>query len=301
MAETLFIDAEYKASIKTIIPIFAKNKIELEFVISNISKLSSVPQINEICLIDDRPEKPLPSEFENRALDFQKVSLIKNKTNKGFVISVNENFCHQHDFNFIVNSDVLMMDFDLERVLRKFDKVKRLATVTFTTNEASIFSILPHLKNQDTWFAEYKKIPTKKQFFDLPTAIGHSFFVRSSALKGRLPFNNLFSPGYGEETEMSLWLSDKGFSHKLFFGSGHFHAGSQSFGSIKANLQKQNIKKLLCIYPDYFDRVNEYISTSEFLAFSSSLHINEVVRQLDKRQFGQAATKLRQKRRAKRL
>ena len=125
--------------------------------------------------------------------------------------------------NFIVNSDVLMMDFDLEQVLRKFDKVKRLATVAFTTNEASIFC-LPHLKNQDTWFAEYKKIPTKKQFSIYQHAIGHSFFVRSdSALKGRLPFNNLFSPGYGEETEMSLWLSDKErFSHKLF-SSGHFH------------------------------------------------------------------------------
>ena len=261
---------------KVIIPFFSKSELETQCILSNLSELVKSKEIKEIVLVDDNPETQIPKkiiEFKKNS----KINIIKNKHNKGFIKTVNEHWNPKDKFYLIINSDIIIKKLNIKLLLQEFDKNKYLSTITIPTNSASIFSIYPHIEEPNKWFGKVNKLKWKQSNYDVVTCLGHFFLINNSSVQRKYFFDENFNLGYGEETELSLHISKTGGIHQFNMHNYCYHYGSLSFGQKKIELQKQNITKLLTLFPNYWVLVDKFIENSSFLAESSDLMINFII------------------------
>ncbi len=158
----------------------------------------------------------------------------------------------------ILNSDCEVAAGWLESLQSAAYSDSRVATVSTLTNHGTIVSVpernrpgqaLPAGHNVESAAAAIRS-GARRLLPRLPTAIGHCFHVRRSALELVGDFDPAFSPGYGEEVDFSQRCLARGLIHLLADDVFVYHRGGGSFGGRDA-LQRRHERMIEERYPYY--------------------------------------------------
>ncbi|MCS7200051.1 MAG: glycosyltransferase, partial [Caldimicrobium sp.] len=200
--------------VDVVIPVYRGKKETLECISSVLNAKTNIPF--EVIVINDfTPEKDLREELINLAKQ-NKITLIENKENLGFVKSANIGMKLHPDRDLVLlNSDTLVPDYWLDRLREAAYKEKNIATVTPLSNKATILSIPePNYDNDIPEGLDYREIDLICQSVnrgvtvDIPTAIGFCMYIKRECINEVGYFDEeRFDKGYGEENDFCMRAS----------------------------------------------------------------------------------------------
>ncbi len=204
------------------------------------SVLRHTPIGVRILLVDDHgPDRRFFDRLDGiRASVAHPIEVVRPDRNLGFVGACNLAFSLTAPNDVIlVNSDVVVGPEWYERMVDAGSSTNDIATVSVFTNNGTILS-LPH-RNSPTpeivggWSvdqaAERIAAISDRVRPVIPTAVGHCFLVKRSALDLVGGFDVAFGTGYGEEVDFSQRCIRLGLRHIVADDVFVFHKGSSSF------------------------------------------------------------------------
>lgn len=246
----------------------------------------------QVVLIDDAsPEEDLAAYLDELNHAYESINLIRNKSNLGFVASVNKGISLHKDRDVVLlNSDTIVANEWLDRLYNCAYKESRIGTVTPFSNNATICSF-PHVCREnklpvgwscgaiDRIFEE----TNHGQCVEIPTAVGFCMYIKRSCINdvGLLDVNG-FGLGYGEENDFCMRAAKRGWRHVLCADTFVFHKGSVSFGDEKQKRLSSAMKKLDEIYPDYHGLIHDHIDQNPARPFRTKALV-EMIRQSDRK------------------
>ncbi|MDG2308354.1 MAG: glycosyltransferase [Candidatus Binatia bacterium] len=235
-----------------------------------------------LVIVDDASPTPeLRADLDRIASEQDRVVLLRNDVNQGFVVSANRGLRHADGRDVVLlNSDTI--------VTRGF-----LSKLTACAYEDDVTGIVSPLTNNGTVcsvprFMEDNEIPaslTVDQFGilierasrrrrpDLVTAVGFCMFVRHDLIAriGFLDEEN-FPRGYGEENDYSERAREAGYRIRLCDDLFVAHSGSASFGGETSERQKAHNDVIGQMYPTYHQRVQEFIRENPLADLHRDIH-----------------------------
>lgn len=235
----------------------------------------------ELLIINDNPKDLLLKESieswrENSSLP---IKIVTHETNLGFVDAINSGFraAHINHDLLIVNSDTVFYPRWLENlslsVLRLQREGVRWGSLTPFTNNGTIATI-PHIGKEYEHFinqnsAEKTALLCDYLFRDLealpqiPVGVGFCMLLNRDALTEVGEFRELFSPGYGEETEWCLRANDLGYTHFLIPSIFIYHAGGKAFSERKQLLLQRAGRIVQKLYPHYEREITHFVADAK--------------------------------------
>lgn len=233
------------------------------------SVLATCRPEDRLVLVADQPPEPEMNAMLEQFRTLDRVVLLRNKTNLGFVGAVNRglDFCTDGDV-LLLNSDTRLFPGGLDELRGILHGEADIATVTAISNNATIFSY-PHptlaaeLLDDVSWeeIADVALRLNRGIKIEVPTGHGFCMLVRREVLDRLGRLNEVFGRGYGEENELCLRATDLGFRHLAAAGVFVEHRESVSFGDEKADLISVNLPRLEAIFPEYTATIMEFERT----------------------------------------
>lgn len=265
-----------KFTVGVVIPVF-NNIDNLPKLISSLANQTLPP--NEIIIIDDGSSNPSVKAYLTSIRDTHNlIKVIMREFNGGFPVSANEGLTQlETSIKIILNSDVEISRYFIERMQEPFLSDPTIGSVTAMTNHGSIAAIPEVNAATDNLFASlslekaneilgilhtnYSEI---KKWPRIPVGVGHALAFRSETLLDVGLFDvEAFSPGYGEEVDWSLRAANRGWIHVLHPGNFVFHAEGKSFGAKRNWLIAQHNEIINERYPSYQYQIDSYIRHDE--------------------------------------
>ncbi|MCM3729748.1 glycosyltransferase [Neobacillus cucumis] len=204
--------------------------------------------------------------------NLNKLVVIHNDTNLGFVQSVNRGLLLSTNHSIVLNSDTEIPPDCFRRLIYPILINDTVASVTPFSNSATICSFpvfnednpIPYnmsVEEIDYFFSKY----SINKGIEIPTAVGFCMVLNRNILNQIGIFDDdVFGKGYGEENDWCLRASNKGYKHILMPNIFVFHKHGASFNGIKDDAKKElmtaNLKKLLARYPNYNRIVQQFIA-----------------------------------------
>ena len=224
---------------------------------------------NGLILIDDKsPDErilPLLKEYKKK---YPHIELLINEKNLGFVGTVNRGMKHS-------KNDVVLLNSDTEVTKNWLDKMKKcaysgemIATVTPLSNNATLASVPkfyePNILPEGYTLEKMAELVERISFHDypeIPTGHGFCLYIKREVLDKVGYFDQeAFGKGYGEENDFCYRCFHYGYRHLLCDDVYIYHKESQSFQEDKKELIEEGLKVLNKRYPEYVERLNEFIA-----------------------------------------
>ena len=220
----------------------------------------------EDCSPDERVRPWLRDWAAERS---DRVTLIENTRNLGFIGSVNRAFGLATPDRTVVllNTDALVPEGWASRLVAPILADKQIASVTPMSNDATIFSIpaiglsrqLP--EGAADHIDETARTLSRALVAEAPTGVGFCMAISSAGLAAVPQFDTVFGKGYGEEVDWCQRTRALGFRH---VGIGNLfveHRGGASFGSeVKTAAIAASSRIIAGRYPDFDREVQEFIA-----------------------------------------
>ncbi|MFT5865343.1 MAG: GT2 family glycosyltransferase [Gammaproteobacteria bacterium] len=199
-----------------------------------------------------------------------RVTLIENPENCGFIGSVNSGFkvaLTRGDHVVLLNSDALVPANWVSRLLRPLASQINVASVTPMSNDAEIFGA-PIMcvpvqlidGEADTIDAIAASFNDDASLVDAPTGVGFCMAMHIDWLRKYPDFDPSFGRGYGEEVDWCQRVRADGGRHLGLAGLYVEHRGGQSFGNEeKLKLVARNNAVIASRYADYDADVQDFI------------------------------------------
>ena len=270
-----------RGEIVVVVPVYGSHD---RFVECIRSVLAHTPVEVPVLVIDDaspdeRSAQLLIKLDETGALSHT-VHCVRHTQTKGFVGTANEAFdrCDPADV-IVLNSDCVVTAGWLE-AMRSAGEDSLVATVSVFTNSGTILSLpdrnrpipsLPQTLALDT-VAKIIRRRSLRLHPLLPTAVGHCFLVKRSAIDLVGPFDEAFSPGYGEEVDFSQRCVAHGLHHVLADDTFVLHTGGASFSLLAGRDAVKNAhdRMISSRYP-YYDRWVSRVAESRSDTFAYAI------------------------------
>ena len=220
---------------------------------------------DRIVLVNDQSPDEGMSAMLHTFLQQPNVVLLHNKTNLGFIGSVNRgiSFCGSEDI-LLLNSDTRVFPGSIDCLCRIAQSGDDVGTITAISNNATIFSY-PHLGlrrdslDDMTWqeLAAAALELNGDMTVEVPSGHGFCLLIKKELLDriGRL--DESFGRGYGEENDFCARAADLGYRNLAAAGVFVQHRESISFLAEKASLLLRNLKRLEGLYPEYTPTIME--------------------------------------------
>lgn len=222
----------------------------------------------ELIVVDDcTPEAAISAYLDGLGMQ-NRIKLLRNTANAGFVQSVNRGMDVHRDRDVILlNSDTEVANDWIDRLRASAYSDSRVATVTPFSNNATICTYpfdgwregLPGslgLQRLDKVFAT----ALRGRSIDLPTAVGFCMYLRRAAIEELGLFDaQRYGRGYGEENDYSRRAAKAGWRNLLACDVFVFHEGSVSFSQERVERVKAATDALLQVHPEYAETVYEFI------------------------------------------
>lgn len=194
--------------------------------------------------------------------------LEQHRSNQGFVKTVNHGLrlCADRDV-VILNSDTVVFNNWLDRLLAHAAEYPRLASVTPLSNNATICSY-PETLGENRMPLE---VPPEEldllaarvnplQHVRAPTGVGFCMYMRREALNEIGGFDERnFGRGYGEENDWCQRTLRRGWTHAIACDVYVRHVGSVSFKSEAVERTQQAMKTMARLHPHYERDVLKHI------------------------------------------
>ena len=223
----------------------------------------------QLILINDKsPDERISPYLHEYALQHPEVMLLENEENLGFLKSVNRGLKIAEGHVAIVNTDVELPEYWLERLMQPIFDDNKIASTTPFTNSGTICSfpdfcsdnkLLGNLnvEQMDATFAKLKPIQ-----YEMPTGVGFCMGMNKNTIKdiGLLDEEN-FGKGYAEENDWCQRAIKAGYRNVHICNLFVFHNHGGSFPSEeKKKLLEEHRLKLLAKHPSYEIDVAAYCS-----------------------------------------
>lgn len=228
------------------------------------SLLDTLPPQTPLLIVDDASTDGRIAATLPKLAQAHNFFYTRKSVNGGFVKSVN--FAFQatagHDV-VIINSDIILPPRWLERMYAAAYSRSNIVTVTTLTNNGTILSVpyrnspIHYLPDGMTTEQVDQRIREASLLLRpiIPTAIGHCTYFKRAALDSVGVFDEIFSPGYGEEVDFSQRAVMAGFCHVVADDVFVFHKGSKSFSERgteeKLRIQQSHEQIINTRYPWY--------------------------------------------------
>jgi len=235
---------------------------------------------HRITIIDDCSPDPELSAYLMALPQNEKLQLLRNEQNLGFVATVNRGMELAPDADIVLlNSDTEVTGDWLDRLHRCACSAEDVGTVTPFSNNATICSYpkfcednaLPEGWDVAKLDALFRQSNTGMSI-EIPTAVGFCMYIRRSCLNavGLFDVKN-FGKGYGEENDFCMRASKLGWRHLLCADTFVFHSGGASFGNTQ-NSRKKNALDTLCkLHPSYIYKVTQHINSDPARPFRQAV------------------------------
>lgn len=224
----------------------------------------------DIVVVDDASPEPAIGALLDELAGTQRITLLRNEVNRGFVHSVNRGMALHADRDVVLlNSDTEVANDWLDRLCRGAGGQADVGTVTPFSNNATICSYpfegweggVPGtlgLAALDRLFATVNAGRT----VELPTAVGFCMYIRRACLAQVGLFDEeRFGRGYGEENEFCLRAARAGWRSILAGDVFVFHEGAVSFSAERAALTEHAGRTLVALHPDYLRKVRAFVAS----------------------------------------
>ncbi len=221
-----------------------------------------------IVINDASPEPEVTAWLREIATSDERIVLLENEENLGFVGTVNRGMAlsDAHDV-LLLNSDAEVANDWLDRIRAAAYRDQRVASVTPFSNNATICSYpqfcadndLPEgwdTARLDALFAR----ANPGQVIDVPTGVGFCMYIRRDALQavGLFDVEN-FGKGYGEENDFCIRAADAGWRNLHALDTFVRHAGGVSFGAGKTPRERAAMETLRRLHPRYEKDVMKFV------------------------------------------
>lgn len=218
-----------------------------------------------ILVIDDcSPEQRLSAWLDGLG-KARRISLIRNRTNLGFVGSVNRGIAMAGRNDVVLlNSDTEVPPGWLRRMQVAAHSAADIASVSPFSNNATICSYPSAVGGAMPTGYDLPAIDTAcraanaGRVVEVPTTVGFCMYIRRPALDAIGPFDaDAFGKGYGEEVDFCQRARAKGWRHLLACDVFVYHKGEVSFGagSSHAQLGRQVLRQR---YPHYEYEISRF-------------------------------------------
>lgn len=195
------------------------------------------------------------------------VTVLHNDENLGFVKTVNlgMKWANQDDV-ILLNSDTEVAGDWVERMGRHVHANQKIASVTATSNHATICSF-PLMDERPAWPLKQTTAQMQSHFgaqnnlrsVEIPTAVGFCMYIARSALTDVGLFDEeAFGKGYGEECDFCMRATRRGWTHLQALDVGVFHQGEVSFAKTSNPSKERSEKIVRERYPEYAHLVAEF-------------------------------------------
>ena len=200
-----------------------------------------------------------------------RVHLVEQEKNRGFVHTVNVGF--EHTLCTADTGPVVLLNTDAwvpagwaSRLIAPFATDENIASATPMSNNAEIFSApricqATRLPNGAVDQIDATALQlTPRQYVTVPTGVGFCMAISRRWLERVPQFDEVFSPGYGEEVNWCQQTRQQGARHVAIGNLFVEHTGGHSFGDAsKQALIKEHNAIIEHRYPDYGRRVQTFI------------------------------------------
>lgn len=219
----------------------------------------------------DPQVRPFLQEWVARPEHAERVTLLLNDKNMGFVGAMNRGFEVARDWPrdpvVLLNSDALVPAGWLSRLLAPLE-APDVASVTPMSNDAEIFTVPVICQRTplapgmaEALDRAAARLNPQENLVIAPTGVGFCMAL-SPVFLGKLPeFDTAFGRGYGEETDWCQKARALGGKHVCAQNLFVEHRGGESFGSVnKQKLLERNCAEIARRYPAYDQEVQDFLA-----------------------------------------
>ena len=261
-----------------VIPVYGNYEV---FFSTLVSVLQFTPSEVKVIIADDHFITPVTAFLIDKGIDKSRIIILEQNENLGFAKNCNSVFKVYPDKEIIlVNSDVLVSVGWFEAMIKPLQDFENVATVTAMTNHGGNAKVklgseeIPFLPETPLFnLNERLKKINSDVTPRIPVGVGHCMLITREARAIFGSFDEIFSPGYGEEVDFSLRCSERGFHHflaKTFVS----HLGGATFDHKRSHLQASHENIIVKRYPNYNSVVWNDLETNDQLYFLFFITLN---------------------------
>ena len=231
--------------------------------------------LGRVIVVEDHSPHPELVTWLVEMAERQRIILIRNKRNEGFVVSVNRGM------EAAGSRDVVLLNSDTEVPLGWLTRLTAqayaspcIATVSPLSNNATICTypgnpggLIPfgHTLGE---IDDVCRTVNAGRWVDAPTTVGFCMYIRRKALREVGAFDaERFTVGYGEENDFCLRATTHGWRHRIACDTFVYHQGSVSFGNRAQQLSERAMTLILERYPSYQRDVARHVGLGEIIPF----------------------------------
>ena len=219
--------------------------------------------LGKIYLINDKSD-----EFtENLLLNLKKkygdkIVLVNNKTNLGFVKSVYKGLkLTNSEYVLLINSDCFIADRTIEKLIKHVEKNNMIGLICPLSNNAANLSLNMFPGYSYTKMDKLLEENFDGMSFDACTIVGNCLMITQKCIQETGYLDETYGKGYAEESDYQFKAMKNGFEAKVAIDTYVFHESKKSFEESKAskNLRSENYKIFIERWKnEYYNLLDEY-------------------------------------------
>jgi GT2 family glycosyltransferase len=209
-------------------------------------------------VVDVSPEPDMGEALASLALSDERMRVIHNEHNMGFVATCNRGLAERRGDAVLLNSDTIVTPGWLCELAAVVHSDDHTACASPLSNNATFFSVPEFALETPADRIDCENVRAAcaglPRWTEMPTAHGFCLYMRGEALDRVGHLDPIFSPGYEEENDWVMRAQAKGFVAKRANRAFVYHLGSQSFRKDRLELQARNARILEQRHPHYRDQ-----------------------------------------------
>ena len=279
--------AQVGARVDIILPVYGQTNFVLNCIYSVLMSEQRVSY--ELVVIDDCGPDPELAPRLRELAGMRLITLIENGKNLGFVASVNRGMAVHPDRDVVLlNSDTLVFNDWLDRLVASAKALKKAGTLTPLSNNGSICSYPAgnsdngfHFEASDAEVDRAAAHINAHRWVELPTGVGFCMFIKRACLDEVGYFDEVaFGRGYGEEVDFCRRALAAGWQSVLVGNVFVRHFGAVSFNVAKSGLTARSGAIISQRYPEFDKEVAAWLSRGPALVMRQRLDIERLCRQV---------------------
>jgi GT2 family glycosyltransferase len=253
-------------AITVVVPVYGAIFQTLHCLYSVLSARSRVD--TRLIVVDDcSPDPHVFEQLSQLANEYGLFTLWRNDANRGVVYSFNRGLFAADGDVILLNSDTIVSDFWIDRLVGVANSDETIASVSPMTNNATILSYpYPNRENGLVDILSYSQIDSffaentcSLKSVEVPVTVGFCMLIKREALQATGGFDEaLFGIGYGEECDWCMRATYRGYKHVVATDTYVYHQGAVSFSEKTLKRQALAGQALAIRHPEYWPLVARF-------------------------------------------
>jgi len=186
----------------------------------------------KLILVDNGSTDGVAQYFDS----FPDAIVLHSKTNLGFPAGVNRGLAHATGHVLLLNSDTIVPQGWLSRLVAALESAPRIGIVGPMSNHASGPQLIPDLDivsmDQINEMAAARAAAFKRQLLDVDRVVGFCLLIRDAAFAAVGPLDETFGIGNFEDDDYCLRVRKAGYRVCIAEDCFVFHYGSRTFSAL---------------------------------------------------------------------